>query len=79
MVPVGGRALSQPPFQPAVKAVDPLPLCMRIVCEAGADPPSVCENDTDAGVTMIVGAKSDTMKVTGIERVMVPAVTVTEP
>jgi ABC-type iron transport system FetAB permease component len=79
VVPVDGRALSQPPFQPAAKVVEPLALSTRIVCIIEAAPPSVCENDNDAGVTVIVGATSDTVKVTGTKMVAVPAVTVMEP
>ena len=79
MVPFAGCTANHPKFELAVKAVAPLAPSTRMVCGGGFDLPSVWENDKDVGVTIIVDAASDTVKVTGTIMVVVPAVIVTEP
>ena len=76
VVPFAGVTTSQVAFELAVNALDPP--ATATVCEAGAAPPAVCENDNDAGVAESVTAL-DSVSVTGTERVAVPAVIVIVP
>jgi hypothetical protein len=75
-----GATLShvEPELALAVKLAAPLALLTAIVCEAGADPPSPCENDNDVGAVVIAGVGLDIVNVTGTEVVVVPAVIVME-
>jgi len=52
VVELVGVTLSHVELALAVKLVAPLVLLTAIVWEAGADPPTVCENDRELGVAV---------------------------
>jgi hypothetical protein len=79
-VALNGATISHVEFELALKFVAVAELLTLTVCDAGAAPPCVWENDNEVGVAVIVDEPPvTTVSVTGTEAVAVPAVTVTEP